>query len=202
MKESRYNFFFKVDEDKFIFNSLTCAFAKLDDEFEENFKRVLNGEEIESELLNDMKNSGVIVEDCFDELEYLKMKHFSGKFGGSHLGITIAPTMMCNFACPYCYENPKPLLMKDEVMDAIVERVKKASEAKRSVSIVWYGGEPLLAKNIIWNLSERMMAVCKENGVDYKARMISNGYLVDDQVIENMIAYKINRIQGGVQTKS
>lgn len=195
MKESRYNFFFQVDKEHFVFNALTCALANIDDSFKENMKRAINGEEINTKLLHDMKKTGVLIEDCFDELDCLRFRRMQVKFQERTLGIIIAPTMMCNFACPYCYERPQSTFMKDEVMDAIVEKVKDAAERKMPIKITWFGGEPLLAKNIIWKLSKRMIDICQENGVDYKATMISNGYLVDDNVIENMITYKIGSIQ-------
>lgn len=195
MKKSKYNFFFDVDGNKYVFNAMTCALAEVDSSFEENLEKAVNGEKIDSKLLNDMKKDGVIVEDYFDELEYLKIKNFSGKFRSSSFAMTIAPTMMCNFACPYCYENPQPLLMKDEVAEAILKKVKNAAESKKSVRIVWFGGEPLLAQNVIWNLSEKIIDICEKNGVSYKARMISNCYLASDDVVKNMIKYKIGTVQ-------
>lgn len=195
MKESRYNFFFEVDKKHFVFNSLTCALAHIDDSFKENMKRAINGEDINTKLLHDMKKSGVLVEDSFDELDYLRVIHMQVKFQERSLGMIIAPTLMCNFACPYCYETPQATFMNDEVMNAIVERVKDATERKLPVKITWYGGEPLLAKDVIWKLSKDMIDICEKNGANYRAMMISNGYLVDDNVIENMIAYKINHVQ-------
>ncbi len=195
MKESRYNFFFQVDKEHFVFNALTCALANIDDSFKENMKRAINGEEINTKLLHDMKKTGVLIEDCFDELDCLRFRRMQVKFQERTLGIIIAPTMMCNFACPYCYERPQSTFMKDEVIDAIVEKVKDAAERKMPIKITWFGGEPLLAKNIIWQLSKRIIDICQKNGVDYKATMISNGYLVDDNVIEKMVTYKISRVQ-------
>lgn len=174
---------------------MTCVLAEVDSMFEENLDRAISGGKIDSKLLNDMKKDGVIVEDCFDELEYLKIKNFSGKFGGNIFGMTIAPTMMCNFACPYCYENPQPLSMKEEVAEAIVKKIESVAKTKRPVKIVWFGGEPLLAQDTIWDLSEKMIDVCEKNGVNYSSRIISNCYLVDNYVIKNMIKYKIESAQ-------
>ena len=174
---------------------MTCALAEVDSMFEENLDRAISGGKIDSKLLNDMKKDGVIVEDCFDELEYLKIKNFSGKFGGNIFGMTIAPTMMCNFACPYCYENPQPLSMKEEVAEAIVKKIESVAKTKRPVKIVWFGGEPLLAQDTIWDLSEKIIDVCEKNGVNYSSRIISNCYLVDNYVIKNMIKYKIESAQ-------
>lgn len=195
MKKSKYNFFFNVDKNRYLFNAMTCVLAEVDSMFEENLDRAISGGKIDSKLLNDMKKDGVIVEDCFDELEYLKIKNFSGKFGGNIFGMTIAPTMMCNFACPYCYENPQPLSMKEEVAEAIVKKIESVAKTKRPVKIVWFGGEPLLAQDTIWDLSEKIIDVCEKNGVNYSSRIISNCYLVDNYVIKNMIKYKIESAQ-------
>lgn len=195
MKKSNYNTFFKVNEQEYVFNAMTCSCAKIDNSFKKNLENVTTGQYVNSDLINNMRKSGVIVEDCFDELEYLKLKNFSGKFSSNRLGITIAPTMMCNFACPYCYENPQPLLMKDEVAEAIVRRVENAASSKQNVFITWFGGEPLLAQKIIWRLSEKMMKICEKAGVKYSALMVSNCYLANDEVIKNMVKYNIKKVQ-------
>lgn len=202
MKLSKYNLMFDYKNEKLAFNGMTCAFASVNDDFFKILKEIKDGtfDKVEHskedlDLIKNMKKGGFIIDDCFDELEFLKFKSYKGKFQTDSFSMTIAPTFACNFACPYCYENAKDGLMQQDVMDAICKEVEKAAEKKKSIHVTWYGGEPLLAKNIIWELSEKFIAYAEKFDVNYSAMIVTNGYLLDDETIENFVKYKINRAQ-------
>lgn len=58
-----------------------------------------------------------------------------------------------------------------------------------------YGGEPLLAKEILWSLSEKFLALCEKFSIEYYAFIVTNASLLDDADIENFKRYKINGAQ-------
>ena len=195
---SNYNIFFKHKNKDFAFNSITRAFADVDSNFMKAVDVIENTGDcsaLDEALVADMKKGGFIVDDCFDELQYLKFRSYRSKFSKNVLGMTIAPTLACNFSCPYCYEYSKPWVMKQDVMDAIYNRVKKSAEDGQAVRIVWYGGEPLLAKEVIWSLSKRIIEVCDKNDVKYSAYIVTNGYLIDDTTVENFKKFRIDGAQ-------
>ncbi|OPZ85180.1 MAG: hypothetical protein BWY74_03989 [Firmicutes bacterium ADurb.Bin419] len=199
MKISKYNMFWKLEDGTNIaFNSMTCALAEINEDFMEVLNNIeninyeeLNGEK--KELVDNMLLGNYILKDSFDELKVIKYRHYSGKFNQDSLGLTIAPTLSCNFGCPYCYEDPKSGMMSKEVQDAIIELVTEAAKKRKDVSVTWYGGEPLLAKSIIADMSERMIKVCDENGAKYGAFIVTNGYLLDEETIKK---FKDLRISG------
>ena len=202
MKISQYNIFFTHKDKKLAFNSMTCALAEVNDRFFKLSDAIKNNKfdirDLNKEDLNifeNMKKGGFIIDDCFNEIEFLKFKSYQGKFKTDNLGLTIAPTFACNFACPYCYESTKNEIMTQDVMKAICKEVQNAAERKKNVHISWYGGEPLLAKNIIWDLSEQFIKNCEIYGAYYSAAIITNGYLIDDETVENFLKYKIVKVQ-------
>lgn len=101
-----------------------------------------------------MKEGKYIIEDNDGELSILKYKNFGGKFRSNTLGLTIEPTLACNFACPYCYEHTRNEFMDDDTKNAIYSQVEMAAKRNENVDIAWYGGEPTLAKDIIVKTSE------------------------------------------------
>ena len=104
----------------------------------------------------------------------------------SAIGLTICPTLACNFACPYCFEDRAPGFMSDEVQDDVVAlagRMLEASGAKE-IQINWFGGEPLLAPGIIESLSERILALARSWGVAYNASIVTNGYLLTQGIAD------------------
>lgn len=200
MKKSKYNLFFKESDISLAFNSMTCALAQVDEEFYRIYNDIENVDakslsEKDNKLIKDMLKGGYIIADDCDELKSIKFRNSVGKYNKDFLSLVIAPTLECNFACPYCYENPKQGIMSKEVQDKLVEIIKKNAERKRRIDITWYGGEPLLAKSVIYSLSERFIKICEENNVEYFASIITNGYLLEESDIEKFSKYKITDIQ-------
>ena len=47
----------------------------------------------------------MLVSDEVDEVSQLKVLNNATRFNTQGISFTIAPTMKCNFACPYCFEE-------------------------------------------------------------------------------------------------
>ena len=104
----------------------------------------------------------------------------------SGVSLTICPTMNCNFDCPYCFETHRPGKMSTEVQDdviALAGRMLKISGGKK-LSVTWFGGEPMLAMDVIESLSGRLAALAEEAGAEYSAGIITNGYLLTQKNID------------------
>ena len=67
------------------------------------------------------------------------------------IGLTICPTLNCNFACPYCFEDHAPGIMLNEVQDDVVSLAKRMLESSGAseLRVNWFGGEPLIAPQVI-----------------------------------------------------
>ena len=201
MKESMFNEYFSAaDGKKLAFNSYSCGLAVVDEQYERLIKDIskISKDNVPDDLREcfDAACEGMfIVEDDFDELANLYIKRNFQKYSVESLGLTIAPTLACNFKCIYCYETSKPGMMSKEVQDKLVEFVQFESDHLKNLSISWYGGEPLLDKELIYSLSERFISICNEKGIEYGAFIISNGSLIDDDIILNLIKYKVRGIQ-------
>jgi len=68
------------------------------------------------------------------------------------LNLTILPTEQCNFRCFYCYESFKLGKMSKETSDSILKLVQKRASTLKILTIGWFGGEPLMAKDIVLSL--------------------------------------------------
>lgn len=193
-------YFTASDGAKLAFNSYSCALAVVDDSYEKLMNQVstLSSSCVPDEL-RDCFDAAVeghfIVDDDFDELIDLSTKRNLQKYSTESLGLTIAPTLACNFKCIYCYETSKPGIMSNEIQQALVDFVEYQSNHLKDLSVAWYGGEPLIAKDVVYSLSEKFIEICNKKGINYNAFMISNGSLIDDEVIKKMIQYSINGIQ-------
>jgi len=127
---------------------------------------------------------GIIVN--FDEKAALEAMGRGACAGSRGVALTICPTMNCNFSCPYCFENRRQGKMSPEVQDDVVNLARRMLEigGGKSLSVTWFGGEPLLAPDVIESLSERLMALAEEFHAGYSAEIITNGYLLSQKNID------------------
>ena len=110
--------------------------------------------------------------------------------------LTICPTMNCNFDCPYCFERHRAGKMSREVQDDVVALAERLLDLSgKKLHVVWFGGEPLLAADVIESLSERLMALAEKKGALYTAGIITNGYLLTQKNADMLEKCKVNACQ-------
>lgn len=194
MKKSKFNFCYKRDNNEnIIYNTFSKAIILLDDEEYSQYE----GQEIQNEnIKKELLENGIYVEDDFNEMDFLKYFHYKTKFSNEILYLTIAPTLDCNFACPYCYENRRKGKMTQEIQDAIVDFVEDAiSKGTKKLDISWYGGEPLLYPDIVESLSRRINDLAQRSGCTVAIHMVTNGYLLTEPIVEMLDEVGVSRIQ-------
>ena len=187
MKVSRWLTLINVpDGGTLAWSSYTGALAKVNAEFLSVIEALKTGYEIDtsSALVREMLRCGFIAEDDTDELSLYGALIEREKHRKDTLKLVIAPTLSCNFSCPYCFEHHRDVKMSAAVQNAITDYVNQKLNpgmgGLRFFSVVWYGGEPLLEKDIIAGLSEAFLKMSSPYGVRYSASIITNGYLVDE----------------------
>lgn len=179
-----------------LYNAFTSSLALLDrDEYEAYSAFCSEGRPIaDAGLEEQLRRGGFLLDDGFDEKQELRLRMFGSRFQSSSLGLTIAPTSDCNFRCVYCYEKDRlrPSRMSEEVMERVVGLLLERAGGLRELSVTWYGGEPLLALDVIEKLSERFLDICVREHIGYSAGIITNGSLLTRQTVE-----KLNRLKVG-----
>lgn len=185
MRESRYNFYVPLEEDDktLVYNALSNSLIEADVETVDLIKNY-RGDYPDEEKVKKLCNMGFIVGKGFDEITYLKYSSYQAKYSMKSLSLTIAPTLSCNFACPYCYEEEQNISLEESLFSSLNNLVNMHASNKEDINIIWYGGEPLLQVDTISKLTELFKETCKKNNVSYTAGMITNGYLVKDVGLE------------------
>ncbi len=132
-----------------------------------------------------------------DEIATLRASYDKVRNNNGHLMVTIAPTLSCNFGCHYCFQGlDKPLTrMTPKVREAtqafLLDRLKGA----RSFHLTWYGGEPLMDQQTIWEVSAAAIRHCDDNDIRYTSMMISNGYQMTVPVAEKLRDARVGKVQ-------
>jgi uncharacterized protein len=158
------------------------------------------------EELKTLQEEGYLVPSDADEREQYRDEYFetqSRKYKNSgHIGITIGTTILCNMGCPYCFETVKPnkTLRDEKVVNGIVSYIEdmiQSAPVKKwsSLTISWYGGEPLINKQGIDSLSQKFIALSDKYSIPYDATIISNGIYLDTDTWQFLKRNKVSSIQ-------
>ena len=203
-KKSRYNHFQRWNDDYFIaYNARSGAVALMTPEHYGLYESIISKldadkpkyTEAEKELLKKLEYGKYVCDNDYDEYAALHFSHNVARYGHSTLALVIAPTMACNMACQYCYEENKVGLMSSETIEHIIEFVKKRGKGLGNLSIGWYGGEPLLAMNIIEELSTKLIEMGEELQYEYSASIVTNGYLLTPEIVTRLRDLKTKNAQ-------
>lgn len=148
------------------------------------------------ELLDTLTTSGFLVPRERDEVGVLR-RAFVRARQSKDLSFVIGMSMACNFDCPYCFEEHRPEHMSRSTAAAvrrfILERVRAAGA--RSVYINWFGGEPLLASEVLIELSSQLSADSETLGFRYDTMVITNGALLDGEMARRLASAGVGRAQ-------
>lgn len=200
MKESKYNFILDGKSgNKIYYNSRTGSLAEVAPEQNKMFMEFIeNGTDItDKDFLIKLKYCGYLVEDGFDEKKDIYINLLSSRYETSVLSLTITPTMACNFRCVYCFENGHygQGKMGMDVEEGICRLAEQESGHIEKLAVTWYGGEPLLAMDVVESLTEKLKDICKKSNTEYTASIVTNGYLLDDIMCGRLLKCDIEDVQ-------
>ena len=102
MEYSKFNYIYYNESlnSYLLYNFLRGSLLRLDEENKVKFDEILSRSDCENEKAILLKNGFLI--DNTNEIEYLKTGNILSVANKDTLSIVIAPTMSCNFDCPYC----------------------------------------------------------------------------------------------------
>lgn len=209
MKVSRFNYLVKSPREEhvhFLYNSLHDHRLAIEDgeiEIEELLEKVQQGRELNSveyEAAKNLKELGVLLDDQEDEqaifTDYLNKRV---REQNEVLSVTLLTTMACNLRCTYCYEKERlgKLKMSEETLDKTIAWLKKRVDlvSPKKLTVIFFGGEPLLNVPAIRKVAESLIPYCKERGVQYEASMATNGIFLTPELADELRTYGVNWVK-------
>ena len=203
LRASRYNITFDVEDGTHVaFNAFSGAFARIQPEDINRFEGLLRdpasfsvNSDNDRILLEHAKRARFVIDENVDELDLVRLQMNLRKFTSEHFHLTILPTLECNFSCPYCYEVRGTGKMTPEDQDRLCGWVQEKVRSARLMSVGWFGGEPLVAWDVMKSLSARFISYCSERDVKYRASITTNGYFLVKKVIQNLTDCGVDCLQ-------
>ena len=204
MEWSRYNQLFESARfGGFLYNALSNTMLELDEPHYRALEgvRERGGAEADELAAADpgflalLRASKALVEGGAEERLLLARRYERHAlcFGSSHLGLTVCPTLRCNFRCPYCFEASQEggAAMGPETVERLLAFIASYKDV-RALSLAWYGGEPTMAWEVIEDLTARVQAL----EIEYAgAGLVTNGYLLTAEKIARLNDLQSNSVQ-------
>ena len=191
---SKYNILSKSEKYGYLlFNTMSLAFIRINEQDIDMWKKLRETPDSYTNFQNYdfLIKARILVDNQEDDLNVYLADVLKNRYNSSDMALTILPTRGCNFGCIYCYEQDRPnVLMNEQTEKAIVKFVCSNSNLKR-LSVVWYGGEPLLN----FDSMVRLTKMFKQLNIEYSAKIVSNGYLFTKEKADLMKDLAIRNIQ-------
>ncbi len=193
-KFSKFNQVVEVDSDDIIiYNKYSNGLVKLSKARYEEIKDHIdkyNVDLIKSEYLDILKKAYIIIQDDVDEDALAEIKTLNFKYS-SELNLIISPTEQCNFRCSFCYEDFQHGAMSQDIVKYIERFLRKNLRKYTALNIGWFGGEPLLEKELVYTMSKKYIEICKKLKIQYNSNITTNGYLLDLDTFNKLIDCKV-----------
>lgn len=200
-KWSKYNHLFHTERfGYFLYNALSNLLLQLDQTHFVMLEHIRDARRIipiksDKAFFDLLTDKGFLVLEEEENLQLMQLRYRRNVecFNTSILGLTICPTLHCNFSCSYCFENSQSKLgvMSSKTIESIISFINKCDDAK-NISVTWYGGEPTLAFDVIENLTKRFLEIYPTYN---NANLITNGYDLGTDKINQLEKLKITSIQ-------
>lgn len=189
MKDSIYNIFFEYNNKIIGFNTLynTClsispnVYELLKEKFNLNLSKAAS---YSKKIDNILQENKFIIDENTDEhfiINDILRQNIGDK---SQLYIIINPTLNCNFKCWYCYETHE---RNSKISFETVQSIKKYIQNElntncqlKSIRIDWFGGEPLIYKEIVYSLLSDLHEISKKYDINIVSNFTTNGYLITE----------------------
>jgi len=118
------------------------------------------------------------------------------------VGLQLEMVHGCNLACSYCAVgqgnflsgSSAPIKSKVITMEVIQQAVQwmfQTFDDLDSFEVLYYGGEPLLFPDIMEQSAEYIQAFCNERGVKSFFKVVTNGTIVNERILNTFSKYKM-----------
>lgn len=112
------------------------------------------------------------------------------------LHLILMPTESCNFRCTYCYEDFKLKRMAPAVLRGVKNLLAARAAELAYLDITWFGGEPLLARDVIEDVMEHVQALRRDHPrLAVRSDITTNAWHLTRPVFERLLELGVVRYQ-------
>lgn len=209
---TRFFDYFEIDGKFYLLNLINGTLLELDCATKDKFFTCVRNQDVSSLTPSEMQ---ILRSQEFLVLPENDNKQVDLNFTGyvnsktnqpNKLKLDIPISNRCNFICPYCFErdtlgqqkkSPLEESLKKKFQKDLILYIDKVREkcAFDGIEIVWYGGEPLTEATYLCELNDKLLHYSNLNGTTYSNTIVTNGYLLSNDVLEKLRLQNVRYIQ-------
>lgn len=180
-KESIYNVRVRIDDEYYIYNTLfgSCLTYR-------SFTKLAKSD------FSSLVRIHMMVPSDLDEYAMARVAYNKGAYSAAEQSFFIAPTLTCDFACPYCYAPHEKTMMNSVIADKVADFIIGVAKNADNISLSWIGGEPLLNWAKICQISEKLIPAL--TGKSILSSVVTNGYYLTNTVCDALVNCGVNSI--------
>jgi uncharacterized protein len=193
-------------EDVFLMNTLTDAQLVVSADVARMLDREIAVDSLDGEdrdAANVLIENGFLVADREADQRALDEYFVRVTNDSSELHVTILTTLQCNFACDYCFQGDHGDYNKFAEKMSLETAARTAVWVERELdrvrpehlTLMFFGGEPLLNMPVLYYLSERLAAAAAARGVDIGISIITNGLLLTREIVDRLVPYGLRGVK-------
>ncbi len=190
-KNSIFNVYENRDGIEYLINTLSRSVIKLVPTEAERVKQLLQNpvpmNEKEKGYVQILIENDFLVSEEKDELAWLEYLYSKRWFDADNLYLLFLPNLKCNFICPYCFESEKSIDMKEDSLAIFIEYLKSAMKTHKSLTINFFGGEPLLKLSYIKKICKTLQRQPSAASCKLFFQLTSNAYLLNENTIKSLL---------------
>ena len=203
MRPSRYNFLVDLEEGGLlVYNTLYGSFSLLEVSEKRSAAAMLRQESSPSPpdegfltIRQALFSQKHLVPDDTDELAEIRARKLAGVEDTNRLDLVLLPTLNCNFACTYCYEDHRKDTLTPETEHRLLSWMERNLHQYRLVMLHWFGGEPLTRVDQMLRITLRAQALTSSEGSLLIPHVTTNGYLLKSDTVGKLIRAGIRSFQ-------
>jgi len=154
---------------------------------------------LENDEVNLLTKTGILISDNIDEDKVFSYMLNEEKYNSGLFSVTILLTMSCNLRCTYCFQghDNRSMTLDREKADRIIGFITSSAKNRgvKHISIMLFGGEPLVNINVGYYILAKIEEFCKQNDMTYSSAIITNGTLLNVDIISKLFRFNCHMIQ-------
>lgn len=155
----------------------------------QDWKRVEDGsdDQLSEPLIHELVSSQILVSADENELEQIIAENRTQTKESRTLYYAIQPTAQCPLGCGYCGQthSSKTLDRVNEILEFVGHSLDK--KPYDTLSISWFGAEPLAAFGKIVELSKMLIQTAQSRQLKYSAHLTTNGLYLKKAYLETLL---------------
>lgn len=173
---SRYNCVATGKNRTVVYNSLTNALALLS---HGEYERLQGKKRLTKDLRSRFLENGLLLANI-NESQILDDFRANRSLSGKRININITASMRCNAHCAYCYEaGARHGDFDPQTLERTLHFIQNL-RPRKELKITWFGGEPLLAPDVIDHISSGL----RDRQIKFSSYLITNGSLITREMVE------------------